>query len=86
MDTIPTPIKLVTVCSYWWSNRFFGTKTDRDDDLQRLSQPYLNADNNLDFVPIFTEMDGIIRQFLATTLKKGISFIKMWDAWFLSQK
>ena len=55
----------------------FGAETDRDDYLQRLSQPYMNADNNLDFVPIFTEMNGIIRQFLATSPQKGINFIKM---------
>jgi hypothetical protein len=57
----------VTVRSSWWSNMFFGTETDRDDYLQRLSQPFLNANNNLDFQPIFTETDGIIRQFLATS-------------------
>ena len=56
-----------TVRSSWWSNQFFGTETDRDDYLQRLSQPYVNADNNLVFQPIFTEMDGIIRQFSATS-------------------
>jgi hypothetical protein len=57
----------VTVRSSWWANQFFGAETDRDDYLQRLSQPYLDANNNLVFQPIFTEMDGIIRQFLATS-------------------
>ena len=57
----------VTVRSSWWANQFFGTETSRDEYLQRLSQPYLNADNNLDFQPIFTEMNGIIQQFLATS-------------------
>jgi hypothetical protein len=45
----------VTVRSSWWSNRFFGTETDRDEYLQRLSQPYLNADNNLDFQGILAD-------------------------------
>ena len=45
----------------------YGAETDRDDYLQRLSQPYLDANNNLVFQPIFTEIDGIIRQFLATS-------------------
>jgi hypothetical protein len=29
----------VTVRSSWWSNRFFGAETDRDDYLRRFSQP-----------------------------------------------
>jgi len=57
----------VTVRSSWWSNQFFGLESDRDDYLQRLSNPYLDANNNLVFQPIFTEMNGIIRQFLATS-------------------
>lgn len=44
----------------------------RDEYLQRLSQPYLNADNKLDFVPIFAEMDEIIQQFLATSPQEKI--------------
>jgi hypothetical protein len=57
----------VTVRSSWWSNQFFGAEPDRDDYLQRLSQPYLNANNNLVFEVIFGETDGSIRQFLAAS-------------------
>ena len=57
----------VTVRSSWWSNMFFSSETNSDDYLQRLSRPYLDPNNNLVFQPIFTEMNGIIRQFLATS-------------------
>ena len=57
----------VTVRSSWWSNAFFGSESNRDEYIRRLTQPYLNADNNLDFNPQFSEIDGLIHQFLATS-------------------
>ena len=76
----------VTVRSSWWANQFFRAETDRDDYLQRLSQPFLNANNNLDFDVILVKWMESFYNSWQLRLKKGISFIIIWDAWCLSQK